>query len=197
VVGEDLGTVPPGFRERMAEAGVLSYRVLYFEGRNDGSRVPPEDYPPLALATVGSHDLATLRGWWQGLDIGLKDEKGLYPGPDEAAAQFRLRATDRGRLLDALRLAGCPLPAGFDADSRWDDDLDLAVHAFLARTRAAVAMAQLDDLAGNLQQVNLPGSTDQYPNWRRKLAMSLEELAQDTNVRAVTDTMATIRGRNR
>jgi malto-oligosyltrehalose trehalohydrolase/4-alpha-glucanotransferase len=194
VVGEDLGTVPPGFRERLAEAGVLGYRVLFFEWRDDGSFVGPEDYPYLALATIGSHDLATLRGWWEGHDIQLKEERGLYPKPEEATAQRERRAADRGHFVRALRAAGFSLPTSFDADSPWDDALDIAAHAFLARARAAIAMVQLDDLAGDLDQVNLPGTVDQYPNWRRKVAMTLEELADDTRACALMSVMSAARG---
>ena len=96
VVGEDLGTVPEGFRERMTAANILSYRVLFFE-QDRGRRIPSaEAYPPLALAVVGSHDLPTLRGWWQSRDIELKERLGLYPEPGEAARQRHARERDEG-----------------------------------------------------------------------------------------------------
>ncbi|MBP2299057.1 malto-oligosyltrehalose trehalohydrolase [Azospirillum picis] len=193
VVGEDLGTVPNGFRERMAEAGVLSYRVVFFEWTEDGSFKGPDDYPALALATVGSHDLATLRGWWEGDDITLKADKGLYPAADEADKQRARRAADRTALVDALRAAGIALPAGLTPDSPYDDSLDHAVHTFLARTNSALAVAQLDDMTREREQVNLPGTTDQYPNWRRKLSMTLEELADAAEPAAVAAILAAAR----
>ncbi len=105
VVGEDLGTVPEGFRERMAAANVLSYRVLYFE--KDGDRFKqPDEYPNLALACVTTHDLATLAGFWQEADIDLKRELSLYP---DAAAEKNERASrqaDRDQLMAALELPG-------------------------------------------------------------------------------------------
>ncbi|MFL5333904.1 MAG: 4-alpha-glucanotransferase, partial [Geminicoccaceae bacterium] len=134
VVGEDLGTVPAGFRERMAEAGVLSYRVLFFEWAPDGSFLAPEAYPERALATIGSHDLATLRGWWEGHDLLLKHRLGLFPDPDEVEAQRARRAVERGHLVQALRGAGFSLPTSFDSGSAWNDALDIAAHAFLARS---------------------------------------------------------------
>lgn len=197
VVGEDLGTVPEGFRERMTEAGVLSYRVVFFEWTESGAFKGPDEYPELALATVGSHDLATLRGWWEGDDITLKADRGLYPAADEADKQRIRRSADRTALVDALRAADIALPAGFGPDSSYDDTLDHAVHAFLARTKSALAVAQLDDLTGERDQVNLPGTTDQYPNWRRKLSMTLEELADAPEPAAVAAILAAARPASR
>ncbi|WP_448188555.1 malto-oligosyltrehalose trehalohydrolase [Azospirillum sp. sgz301742] len=193
VVGEDLGTVPEGFRDRMAAAGILSYRVVFFEWTDDGGFVGPDDYPFLALATVGSHDLATLRGWWEGQDIELKARMGLYPAADEAGKQRDRRRDERGRLIEAVRAAGLPLPASFGADSPYDLALATAVHAFLARSNAAIAMVQLDELTDEREQVNLPGTVDQYPNWRRKLSLTLEELADDGPAAALASIMAAAR----
>ena len=83
VVGEDLGTVPEGFRDVMSAANVLSYRVLYFEQDSEGCFLPPDAYPRLAVAVVGSHDLPTLRGWWEGRDLDLKQSLDLFPGENE------------------------------------------------------------------------------------------------------------------
>ena len=96
VVGEDLGTVPVGFRERMAEANILSYRVLYFEQEPKTSAfLPPSAYPTPAVAVIGSHDLPTLRGWWEGRDLDLKERLGLFPQPGEAARQRQARERDQ------------------------------------------------------------------------------------------------------
>jgi 4-alpha-glucanotransferase len=184
VVGEDLGTVPEGFRERMEAAGVLSYRVLFFEFDADGAFVQPQDYPPLALATPGSHDLATLRGWWEAHDIELKSRHGLYPSATEERGQHEQRAKERVALLHALEAAGLGLP-DLDATGPFRPDLADAVHAFLARTRAGLAMVQLDDLTDERDQVNLPGTTDQHPNWRRKQSLSLDELSANPRVQAL------------
>ncbi|MFL7901909.1 malto-oligosyltrehalose trehalohydrolase [Azospirillum argentinense] len=193
VVGEDLGTVPEGFRERMAEAGVLSYRVMFFEWTEDGGFRGPDDYPYAALATVGSHDLATLRGWWEGHDITLKEERGLYPAEGEAERQRDRRMAERARLLEALADAFLPLPASFGPDSPYSEALGHAVHAFLARTGSAIAMVQMDDLTAELEQVNLPGTVDQYPNWRRKLRLALEDMADCPQAGAIAAIMAAAR----
>jgi len=178
VVGEDLGTVPDGFRERMAAANVLSYRVLFFE-RDDHGLVAPDDYPELALAVFSSHDLPTLRAWWEGTDLDLKDELGLYPTPAQARTAASERTRDRQALLDALQDAGL-------ADATLDvDALFIAAHAFLARSRAALATVQIDDLTGETTPVNVPTTSDDYPNWRRRLSQTLEQIAAGPRLAAI------------
>ena len=135
--------------------------------------LPPSAYPALALAVVGSHDLPTFRGWWEGRDVDLKEQLGLFPEPSEAARQRQLRERDRMQLLRALRGEGLLTPNG---------ELDLptlarATHAFLARTPSFLAMAQIDDLTDEIDPVNIPATSDKHPNWRRRLSMTLEELA--------------------
>ncbi|WP_142848067.1 4-alpha-glucanotransferase [Telmatospirillum sp. J64-1] len=191
VVGEDLGTVPEGFRERMAKAHILSYRVLFFEqdGEN-GAFVPPRDYPVLSLATIGSHDLPTLRSWWDGSDIDQKAALGLYPEADEAERQHERRRRDRQCLLDALRKEG--LAQGDEREMT--DKLAMSIHAFLARSRSGIAMIQLDDLTDEADPVNIPGATHQYPVWRRKMSRSLEEIGQDARFAALIDAVKQQRG---
>ena len=174
VVGEDLGTVPEGFRERTAEANILSYRVLFFEQEPEtGAFLPPSAYPELALATLGSHDLPTLRGWWEGRDLDLKEQLGLFPQAGEASRQREARERDRMQLLEALRRERL-LPEDGEPDI---PSLARAAHAFLARTPSVLAMAQIDDLTDEADPVNVPATSDEHPNWRRRLSMTLEELA--------------------
>jgi 4-alpha-glucanotransferase len=183
VVGEDLGTVPAGFRDMAAEHGVLSYRVLYFEqDERSGAFIPPEKYPNLALATVGSHDLATLRGWWEERDIEIREIKKLYPDSGEAGRQRAQRAQEKRLLLQALRQEGLDPGSGDDHER-----LLRAVHSFLGRTRAAIVMVQSDNLTGEVMQVNLPGTTTEHPNWRRRQSMTLAEIAADPGVKAVVE----------
>jgi 4-alpha-glucanotransferase len=173
VVGEDLGTVPEGFREHMAEAKVLSYRVLYFEQDDKSAFLPPSAYPELAVAVVGSHDLPTLRGWWEGRDLDLKQSLGLFPGADEAAHQREARDRDRKELLAALRREGL-LPEDKEPDI---PTLSRAAHRYLARSPSLLALAQIDDLTDEADPVNVPATSDEHPNWRRRLSMTLEQLA--------------------
>src|SRR5205807_8566224 len=102
VIGEDLGAVPDGFRERMRAANLLSYRVLAFERRRDGGFAPPAEYPALAAASTATHDIATLKGFWLGRDIVWRERLGLYPDADAAEAEAKERSRDRRLLLEAL-----------------------------------------------------------------------------------------------
>jgi 4-alpha-glucanotransferase len=173
VVGEDLGTVPADFRQQMAAAGILSYRVLLFEQDPQSHEfISPGQYPALSLAVSGNHDLPTLRGWWEARDIELKARFGLFPNEREAARAREARARDRRELVEALRREQL-------IDSAAEPDvatLVRAAHAFLARTRSMLAMVQLDDLTDEAMPVNLPGTASEYPNWRRRLSLDLEEL---------------------
>ena len=102
VVGEDLGTVPAGFRETMRSANLLSCRVLWFERRPGGGFVSPAEYPALAAAAAATHDLPTLRGFWLGTDIAWRRRLGLYPDAGAAEADAEARRHDRGLLLQSL-----------------------------------------------------------------------------------------------
>jgi 4-alpha-glucanotransferase len=182
IIGEDLGTLPEGFRERMQRASVLSYRVSAFERRADGGFLAPGQYPPLAAATAATHDLATLKGFWLGRDIQWRQRLGLYPDAAAAATETAERHRDRRLLLDALAGEGLLAPAQFAAflpavgAPAWRPELGEAILVYLARSRARLALVQLEDVAGEEEQANLPGTTDGHPNWRRRLSPPLEEL---------------------
>ncbi|MGB5081021.1 MAG: 4-alpha-glucanotransferase, partial [Burkholderiales bacterium] len=181
VIGEDLGTVPDHFRETLRREGVLSFRPMFFERRPDEEFESPGNYPQSAVATVGTHDLPTLKGFWQGFDLELRTRLGLFPDEARRGAEVTARARDRLRLLAALEREGL-LPEGMRGagpETEYSDELSLAVHRFLARSRSKLLLAQLEDVLGQLEQVNLPGTIDQHPNWRRKLSIELEDLPSD------------------
>lgn len=172
VLGEDLGTVPPGFRPAMNAAGILSCRVLYFERTPAGGFTAPERYPEAAVASVSTHDLATLRGWLASHDLGWRERLDLFAEEGQAEAARAERALDTARLVRALRRSGL-LAAGQEDDP---EALSIAVHRWLARTPAALVLVQLEDLEQSPEQVNLPGTVDEHPNWRRRTALTLPDL---------------------
>ncbi len=199
VIGEDLGTVPDALRATLAENAVLSYRVLIFERDAGGAFKPPDAYPPEVLASASTHDLPTLAGWWAGKDIALRADHGLLPSEDERGSQARERADDRMRLLAALGNAGLmPAGAGYDeiaGQSAMGASLATAAQTYLALTPSRLAVVQLEDLLGMLDQSNLPGTTDEYPNWRRKLTLPLERWPEDERVAALVAALARARPR--
>jgi 4-alpha-glucanotransferase len=173
VIGEDLGTVPIGFRERMRAAGVLSYRILFFEREHNGDFIAAEHYPALSLAATGTHDLATFAAWLAGSDIDLRAGLGVGD-PGRVPQEHAERELDRGRLIAILRRFGDLVRD--DADST---EILIAAHRFLSRSPAQIVMMQVDDAIGETLPVNVPGTAEQYPNWRRKLSLDLETIGGD------------------
>ena len=185
VIGEDLGTVPAGFRETMADANVLSYRVLLFERGRSGRFLPPDSYPERATASFSTHDIATLKGFWLGRDLQWRRELDLYPTAEAREKDWRERGHDRKRLLDALiRAAALPRQAAKrllprSGEPVYEPELAEAVYRFLGRSKARLVLMQLEDVLGELEQANLPGTVHEHPNWRRKLSLALERILDD------------------
>lgn len=196
VIGEDLGTVPDEVRAGLTRVGVLSYRLLYFERGNDGAFLPAADYPPEALVAVSTHDLATLAGWWEGRDLVLRRGLGLFPKDSTYEKQLVDRAQERVRLMLALQHAGL-LPADTAVDPTGAQALTPAlaeaVHAFVAASPSRVLMVQLEDALGATEQANMPGTTDEHPNWCRKLPETLERMRGSARVAALGRRMAAAR----
>jgi len=198
VVGEDLGTVDGAVRAALARVDVLSYRLLYFERQASGDFKPAADYPPQALVAVGTHDLAPLAGWWRGQDLQRRWQLGLYPDPVRLEQQLLERAKDRMQLLLALQHAGL-LPLAQVLQAAGQQDLSpgvvQAVHAYLAASPCALMTVQLEDVLGVAEPVNLPGSGESYPNWRRKLPLDLQALAHHAAMQGLGRTLAGLRPR--
>lgn len=202
IIGEDLGNVPPNFRQIMRAARILGYRVLFFERDAEGGFKPALAYEQEALACISTHDLPTLRGWWTGHDIETRVRVGL---DDEESAQTNRaeRAGDRVKLLSALMESGV-LPDDLAPAAREERappaeltrELSVAISRFLARTPCRLVALQLEDLAGAIDRANMPGTTERHPNWQRKLPLKLEELAGSADYRAVTQAVAQERPRS-
>jgi 4-alpha-glucanotransferase len=176
VIGEDLGSVPDGLRARLRDCGLLSYRVLVYERhwQGDGLFCRPEEYPAQSLATVATHDMPTMTEFWCGDDIARRAKLGMYIGEPQRAEDAARRGAEREGMLRLLGELGLS-----PADPANAADVIESLHAAVARTGSMLAVVQLDDLIGETEPVNIPGTHREYPNWRRKLALPLEEIFGD------------------
>jgi 4-alpha-glucanotransferase len=175
VVGEDLGTVEPGVRERLADEGVLSYRLAWFEHGPGGGRRRAADYPRLALAATTTHDLPTVAGFFTGSDLEhLRDIGVATPGGPEQADQEGQRAS----LCRLLEDEGLLAPG-----ERSVEAIVAALYGFLSRTPAMLVAATLEDAVEAPDRPNVPGTIDQRPNWSLPLPVPLDDLAADPRVR--------------
>ncbi|MGC8659018.1 MAG: 4-alpha-glucanotransferase [Desulfomonilaceae bacterium] len=178
VVGEDLGTLPFNFRERLIERGIFSYRIFYFERDQNLDQIPFYNYPARALVSLSNHDLPTFAGFWQGLDIQERISLGRIKSKEEAAI-ISERMTHKGKIIERLVQDGTLAPEY--AHSAWEsetltDELHSAVIEFVLKTPSHLALISIEDLMGDTRQQNLPGTTHERPNWVTKTKFTLEEL---------------------
>ncbi len=190
VVGEDLGTVPDEMRAAMRRHGVLSYRLLYFERDAQGAYLPPQHYPREAVVALSTHDLPTLAGWWSAADIHAQDALGQLPGGQALDERLAQRAQERERLAEAL---GRPVEAPERMGEPPPPGLHAAVHAHLANAPSSLMAVQLEDLLGQPEQANMPGTVGEHPNWRRKYSADLQTLWQSPPLRQVIAAVADAR----
>jgi glycogen operon protein len=187
VIGEDLGTVPDGFRDKLMRAHIYGMKVLWFE-RDGAEPRDPANYPALSVACASTHDLATLAGWWSGADIGEKLMIGLVTLA-EAEREISARSEEKRVMVAALRRSGALGDVTVDFDGEMTDALAAALHAFIADSGATLASAQLDDLAGMTIATNLPGTDRQRPNWRHRAPFDVETLFSRPRAKAILTAM--------
>ncbi|MEA2857942.1 MAG: 4-alpha-glucanotransferase [Methylobacteriaceae bacterium] len=188
VIAEDLGTAPEGFSDAIMRAGLLSYRILFFEHENDGAFKVPDAYPRDALTALTTHDLPTFLGWWRGLDVDLRETFGIF-GPDLAARERAAREADKERLRQALDQQNLAA-----ADDPGEPPLVGSIR-YLARTPSILAAVQIEDATREMNQPNMPGPDRGHPNWKRRLRLTLREIAVPGGPLAKTAAALAIEGR--
>jgi len=188
VIAEDLGTAPEGFSDAIMRAGLLSYRILFFEHENDGAFKAPEAYPRDALAALTTHDLPTFMGWWRGQDVDLRETFGIF-APDLAARERALREADKQRLRQALEQQNLT-----SADDPGEPPLVGSIR-YLARTPSILAAVQVEDATREMNQANMPGPDRGHPNWKRRLRLTLREIAAPGGPLAKTAAALALEGR--
>ncbi len=184
VVGEDLGTVLPEVTEGLQAQNMLGSAVLWFTRDDDdpaGGYLPPARYPRNALASISTHDLPTALGFLTGQQVRVRAELGQLAG---SVDDERKRAdADRAQLLHLLREEKLIGPRATN------DEVIVAMHAALRRTPCRLITASLYDVLDEVRQPNLPGTTDQYPNWRMPLPAPLEDIRTDPRVARIVEVL--------
>jgi 4-alpha-glucanotransferase len=189
VLGEDLGTVPEGFSERLRDAGVMGMRVLWFERDNEDHFAPPAEWTPCAVAMTSTHDLPTVAGWWRGRDLEWRARLDLMRDELE---EREARDRDRAGLWQAFRDSGAaegdppppdtPVPA-----------VDAAVR-HVGRAACDLVLLPVEDALGLEEQPNLPGTLHEHPNWQRRLPASADHVLDDPACAARLDSLGRARG---
>lgn len=177
IIAEDLGTAPPGFSSAIAARAMLGMRVLWFERAADHGFIGAHDYPSLSVAMTGTHDTATIAGWWQGRDLEWADQLGRLPDDIGLHTAQDIRAWDRGLLWSTIG-DGSERPAPHESDAVVD-----AAIQHVARSHSTMVAVPLEDLAGVAEQVNLPGTIGAHPNWRHRFPETVAELLGKPDVR--------------
>ncbi|MGV9300910.1 4-alpha-glucanotransferase [Amycolatopsis sp. NPDC003676] len=183
VVGEDLGTVEDTVTETMHERGLLSSAVLWFQRDWDTPGKPfvrPENWDPAAMASISTHDLPTVSGWLDAEHVRVRAELGQLDRPVEQ--EYAEAAAERTALLELVASEGIP-----------DDDLVVALHTLLASAASRLVLTAPADVVGERRQPNLPGTVDEYPNWRIPLPVTVDGFFADPRVRAAVAPLAAAR----
>ena len=188
IIAEDLGTAPYGFTGAVTARQMLGMRVLWFERAADHGFIGAGDYEPLSAAMSGTHDTVTVAGWWRGCDLDWADKLGRLPEGMTRAEAESIREWDRGLLWSTLDHTH-PRPAPDDPQPVVD-----AAIAHIARTPSAIALVSLEDMLGEEEQPNLPGTVDVHPNWRRRCDAPIAELLDFGRVQHRCRIMDELRG---
>ncbi|MGF1887132.1 4-alpha-glucanotransferase [Photobacterium profundum] len=197
VIGEDLGTVPDEIIGKLSTAGIHSYKVFFFETAEDGGFYSPAHYPSQSMAALCTHDMPTLRGFWHCDDLKMGEELGLYPDKEQLAGLFASRAESKQKILDSLDWHGY-LPEGVGHDASYvpmDLHLSEGMQMHLAASSSALLSLQLEDWLEMDKPVNIPGTVDEYPNWRRKLSTTLDDLFTRQDIIDLTRRLTDARGK--
>jgi 4-alpha-glucanotransferase len=193
VIGEDLGTVPEGFHQMLEQGGIHGTRVLWFERDEQASFLPARGWGSSAVAMTSTHDLPTVAGWWKGSDIDVRHEHGrLGDGVDLNVAKEE-RDKDRPRLWNAFvreDVSEGPVPSPEETGRV----VDAAVR-FVAKTEVPLSLIPLEDLLGQEEQPNLPGTVTGHPNWRRRLPVPAGAVLDEESVARRIEAVAAERPR--
>jgi 4-alpha-glucanotransferase len=195
VIGEDLGTVPEEIRSKLAQNGVYSYRVFFFEQAEDGGFYSPAHYPVQSMSTLTTHDMPTLTGYWHCDDLELGKQIGLYPTEQILSGLYASRHDNKQEILNSLH-AHCSIPDWMDRaveHMAMSKELNFGMQTHMAAGSSALLSLQLEDWLQMDKPVNVPGTFDEYPNWKRKLNRELEQIFKDPELGSLAQRLSDAR----
>jgi 4-alpha-glucanotransferase len=195
VIGEDLGTVPEEIRSKLAQNGVYSYRVFFFEQAEDGGFYSPSHYPEQSMSTLTTHDMPTLIGYWHCLDLELGKDIGLYPTDDILQTLYADRHENKQEILNTLHgHNSIPEHIGHDVNfTGMNRELNNGMQVHMAGGSSALLSLQLEDWLEMDKPVNVPGTFNEYPNWRRKLTQNIESIFESHDINALASKLTAAR----
>ncbi|MFT5312540.1 MAG: 4-alpha-glucanotransferase [Paraglaciecola sp.] len=195
VIGEDLGTVPDEIRLKLADNGVYSYRVFFFEQAQDGGFFSPAHYPVQSMSTLTTHDMPTLSGYWHCYDLELGKELGLYPIDDILSDLYQDRHDNKQAILNTLHgHHSIPDSIGREVnDVAMNKGLNFAMQRHMASGSSALLSLQLEDWLEMDKPVNIPGTSKEYPNWQRKLTQNLQQIFNNTELKELAQGLSDAR----
>ncbi|MGN0902331.1 MAG: 4-alpha-glucanotransferase, partial [Succinivibrio sp.] len=194
VICEDLGTIPDELTKALRSVGALSYKIFFDEKAQDGGYIAPRDYISQAMSALTTHDMPTLVGWWNCYDLSLGITLGIYT-QQEADELGAARAISKQRILDSLHGLGS-ISDTYTKDaseSVMNEELASALQVHMCTGSCSLFSSQIEDWIGVDKPVNVPGTCDEYPNWRRKLTKDLEDIFEETRVLEMTGKMTKAR----
>ena len=195
VIGEDLGTVPEEIREKLAENGVYSYRVFFFEQAKDGGFYSPSHYPVQSMSTLTTHDMPTLKGFWHCDDLQLGKELGLYPTEEILASLYLSRHDNKQAILDTLH-GHQSISADIGREVNhvgMSKNLNFGMQTHMAGGSSSLLSLQLEDWLEMDKPVNIPGTFNEYPNWQRKLSKSLQQIFDNPELTTLAQRLTEVR----
>ena len=184
IIAEALGTVPKGMLEKLEEKGILAYNIFYFEMDANGSK-PLENYPYQAMTTLSTHDLPTVQGYWKGYDFDLGEQFGVYP----SKKVLNILKQGRKEAKEKIRQAVENVQELANTDTNVSKEFTHQLQAYVADTNSALFGSQPEDWLNMLDPVNIPGTSMEYPNWRRKLSHTIEEIFANTEINQLLETI--------
>lgn len=195
IIGEDLGTVPEDIVGKLKENGIHSYKVFFFEQAEDGGFYSPTHYVEQAMATLTTHDMPTLIGYWHCKDLELGQQLGLYSGDELLKNLYADRVKAKQGILDSLHgHNSIPEHLGHDANQvAMTQELNFGLQLHMAKGQSALLSLQLEDWLQMDMPVNIPGTSSEYPNWRRKLSTDLEDIFAVNEINHLTNELTKAR----